>query len=323
MCGVGERRGALMPETGQWRTAAGGAPWGGRALMPVLAGVCVLVTLALPVQGGSLGRELASLLGLLPALGTMVLGQTLMARVGYLDPALFGVTLLAGVVVGLHGTSGDGDLVGGVLLALLLTVPFALFSAALATNLRMSVAMVVALGVLAAADRFSGLLLPDTVNTTNGLLNSVFDLPWGLLLMLGAYALLAVAFPAPEGVTAMEGASWWRMSRLVFLPAFGLAVLAGALNVSQIKMVSQYSPDTLAVPVVLALAAGGCLLPGGASLGGALAGTLAATAVQLYGYESNLGVDAEQVLLTAVAVAFFLVDLARRGGIAPRTPHTS
>lgn len=292
----------------------------------VLAGALVLTVLTLS-RGGSPGAVLLGEASLIAVPGTLTLAQMVLLRAGYLEPALFGMFGLAYAVVGRDSAAGNSELYAGLLLALVIAVPFSLVGATLATNLRIPVALGSAVVILFGADQLDGLIVPSSVNSTAPAVSALGSGgPGCLLLMLGLYLLVALALPRPHGIERVEGADWKRVTAILFLPAFALTVPAGLFAVAQTQSVLESGLPTVTIlEVLVALAAGGCLLRGGATPAAALTGTLFANALLSYLYDDNLSVDALQEVLVAVALAFIGLDLCRRrtltsGGRATNDP---
>lgn len=249
--------------------------------------------------------------------GVLALAQYLLLRSGRIEPGTIGVAGLSAAIVGVNSAEGDGRMLLGVLLAFAAAMPFALLSGYLALNAGLGYAMVSAATVLIAADQLVLQVVDRTVNTSAPLLRTLGGadlwLPSVFLVAAALFGLVALLRPTSEPMPLTEGEGWLRPTLLIFLPAFGLSVLAGVLYTARIQAAipGGLSRDLLTV-CLLGLAAGGCSLrTGEAHLVDVAVGALFAGSLTTYLAIESVDAATASLVVAATAVVFVLLDLAR------------
>ncbi|MET9623815.1 hypothetical protein ABZZ37_24060 [Streptomyces sp. NPDC006464] len=282
----------------------------------------VLVSAAAIVLTGLGGAQVSDPIDLVPSVaeaaavpGVLALAQYLLLRSGRIEPGTIGVAGLSAAIVGVNSAEGDGRMLLGVLLAFAAALPFALLSGYLALNAGLGYAMVSAATVLIAADQLVLQVVDRTVNTSAPLLRTLGGadlwLPSVFLVAAALFGLVALLRPTSEPMPLTEG--WLRPTLLIFLPAFGLSVLAGVLYTARIQAAipGGLSRDLLTV-CLLGLAAGGCSLrTGEAHLVDVAVGALFAGSLTTFLAIESVDAATASLVVAATAVVFVLLDLAR------------
>ncbi|MEU5983578.1 hypothetical protein [Streptomyces sp. NPDC047434] len=288
---------------------------GQRAWLVLVSAAAIVLT----VLGGA---QVSDPIDLVPSVaeaaavpGVLALAQYLLLRSGRIEPGTIGVAGLSAAIVGVNSAEGDGRMLLGVLLAFAAALPFALLSGYLALNAGLGYAMVSAATVLIAADQLVLQVVDRTVNTSAPLLRTLGGadlwLPSVFLVAAALFGLVALLRPTSEPMPLTEG--WLRPTLLIFLPAFGLSVLAGVLYTARIQAAipGGLSRDLLTV-CLLGLAAGGCSLrTGEAHLVDVAVGALFAGSLTTFLAIESVDAATASLVVAATAVVFVLLDLAR------------
>ncbi|MET9652630.1 hypothetical protein ABZZ44_20515 [Streptomyces sp. NPDC006460] len=288
---------------------------GQRAWLVLVSAAAIVLT----VLGGA---QVSDPIDLVPSVaeaaavpGVLALAQYLLLRSGRIEPGTIGVAGLSAAIVGVNSAEGDGRMLLGVLLACAAALPFALLSGYLALNAGLGYAMVSAATVLIAADQLVLQVVDRTVNTSAPLLRTLGGadlwLPSVFLVAAALFGLVALLRPTSEPMPLTEG--WLRPTLLIFLPAFGLSVLAGVLYTARIQAAipGGLSRDLLTV-CLLGLAAGGCSLrTGEAHLVDVAVGALFAGSLTTFLAIESVDAATASLVVAATAVVFVLLDLAR------------
>ncbi|WP_261953816.1 hypothetical protein [Streptomyces nigrescens] len=231
---------------------------------------------------------------------------------------MIGVAALSAGLIGMNGDEGNGQLLLGVLLALVAAVAFALLSSYLTLTAGWGYAVVSAAAVLLGADKLTPLMGADEFTGVSAPLIQAMTgtelwLPKTALIAAAAFVLVGVVRPVQE-VRLREGnaSGWVRPTLLVFVPAFLLSVLAGLLHTATLQAADPQGVSAEMADCLLVLTAGGCSLRAGeADVIDVAVGTLFLGAFDTFLHVMLLPVTQELLLTTAAAVLFALIDLAR------------
>ncbi|MFD8544746.1 hypothetical protein [Streptomyces sp. NPDC059649] len=250
--------------------------------------------------------------------GVLALAQSLLLRRGHLDPAMIGVAALSVALIGMNGDEGNGRLLLGVLLALVVAVPFALLSSYLTLTAGRGYTVVSAVAVLLGADKLAPLIGVDEFTGVSAPLIRAMSgrelwLPTTAWVAAAVFVLVGVVRPVQE-VRLREGnaSGWVRPALLVFVPAFLLSVLAGLLDTANIQAVDPGGMSAEMAACLLVLTAGGCSLSTGeANVIDVAVGALFLGAFDTLLHVMMLPARQDLLLITAAAALFALIDLAR------------
>ncbi|MGW4490466.1 hypothetical protein [Streptomyces sp. NPDC004376] len=261
--------------------------------------------------------------------GVLAACQVPLLRAGHFDPALIGVAGLGGVLIGTHSvTAGSGEVVIGLILALLASIPFAALGWVIASKVWMPAALAAAVAVVIGADMLSGVLLSETENTdgplTTWLGQRYLGVPGSFIGMLVVFLIAALVTSGAidtqnSGITLPGGQTQSHPGLLVYLSVFALSCSAGVFAVANQQAVTGSDiSESQAIASILALAAGGCGLFGAddAKLTDAFLGTLFASSLLYYLYATGVGAAQIPVYLGVATAVFVLIDLARRRAAA-------
>ncbi|MET9346026.1 hypothetical protein [Streptomyces termitum] len=282
------------------------------------AATLVLVGLCLAEAGSGPSDRVLRLIGSVAAVpGVLAVSQLLLLRSKRIEPATIGVAGLGAAIVGVNATD-NGGLLSGLLLALLAAVPFAFLSGFLSMNAHTGHALFSAVAVLIGADQLVDDISPDTLRIVraswlNSLDHNGLRIPGVLLAGVAVFLLVAWYLPRQERWLGAPAPGWLRVTVLLFLPAFLLAVVAGVLFTARIGATT---PGGLSrefmIVCLLGLTAGGCSLRSGeGTVLDVAVGALFAGALQTLLHLKAVGFSTQSTIMCGVAVAFIFADLAR------------